>query len=107
MVHFGRLSGLVTGALCNRHRNCVCRPERGTLSGGGRGVPAHIGQVQRLRRGSMTQEQWGELKKELLKSVGSNSYKNWIEPLELNGVDDGGIPLRRNPMTGIHDWIHD
>lgn len=37
----------------------------------------------------MTQEQWGELKKELLKSVGSNSYKNWIEPLKLDGVTDG------------------
>ncbi|WP_306115865.1 MULTISPECIES: chromosomal replication initiator protein DnaA [unclassified Roseovarius] len=37
----------------------------------------------------MTQEQWGELKKELLKSVGSNSYKNWIEPLEFDGVTDG------------------
>ena len=37
----------------------------------------------------MTQDQWGELKKELLKSVGSNSYKNWIEPLELDGVSNG------------------
>ena len=37
----------------------------------------------------MTQEQWGELKKEILKSVGTNSYKNWIEPLELRGVTDG------------------
>ena len=37
----------------------------------------------------MTQEQWGELKKELLKTVGSNNYKNWIEPLELDNVADG------------------
>lgn len=37
----------------------------------------------------MTQEQWGELKKELLKTVGANSYKNWIEPLELDNVADG------------------
>ncbi|WP_299846093.1 chromosomal replication initiator protein DnaA [uncultured Roseovarius sp.] len=37
----------------------------------------------------MTQEQWGELKKELLKTVGSNNYKNWIEPLELENVADG------------------
>ena len=37
----------------------------------------------------MTQDQWGELKKELLKSVGTNNYKNWIEPLELDGVTDG------------------
>ncbi len=37
----------------------------------------------------MTQEQWGELKKELLRSVGNSNYKNWIEPLELSDVDDG------------------
>lgn len=37
----------------------------------------------------MTQEQWGRLKQELLKSVGKNNYSNWIEPLELSGVENG------------------
>lgn len=37
----------------------------------------------------MTQEQWGQLKQELLKTVGKNNYTNWIEPLELSGVSDG------------------
>lgn len=36
----------------------------------------------------MTQDQWGQIKQELLKSVGKNNYTNWIEPLELSGVAD-------------------
>ena len=36
----------------------------------------------------MTQEQWGQIKQELLKSVGKNNYANWIEPLELSGIHD-------------------
>ena len=37
----------------------------------------------------MTQEQWGQVKQQLLNTVGSNNYKTWIEPLELQEVDDG------------------
>jgi len=37
----------------------------------------------------MTQEQWGQLKQDLLKSVGKNNYTNWIEPLELADVNEG------------------
>ena len=37
----------------------------------------------------MTKDQWGQLKQELLKTVGKNNFANWIEPLELSGVDDG------------------
>jgi len=37
----------------------------------------------------MTQEQWGQLKQELLKTIGKNSYANWIEPLELSDVSEG------------------
>ena len=37
----------------------------------------------------MTQEQWGQLKQELLKTVGKNNYTNWIEPLELSDVSEG------------------
>ncbi len=52
----------------------------------------------------MTQEQWGELKKELLKSVGANSYKNWIEPLELDGVADG-IATVRVPTSFLGNYV--
>jgi chromosomal replication initiator protein len=41
------------------------------------------------KRDSMTQEQWGQIKNELLKTVGSNNFKTWIEPLELHEVADG------------------
>ncbi|EDM73044.1 chromosomal replication initiator protein DnaA [Roseobacter sp. AzwK-3b] len=37
----------------------------------------------------MTQEQWGQLKQDLLKSIGKNNYTNWIEPLELADVNEG------------------
>ncbi|MEO3413269.1 chromosomal replication initiator protein DnaA [Roseovarius sp. CAU 1744] len=52
----------------------------------------------------MTQEQWGELKKELLKSVGSSSYKNWIEPLELNGVADG-VAVFNVPTSFLGNYV--
>src|SRR6056297_2981495 len=47
-------------------------------------------QMTRCRDGGrMTQEQWGQLKQDLLKSVGKNNYTNWIEPLELADVNEG------------------
>ncbi|MFN3207658.1 MAG: chromosomal replication initiator protein DnaA [Roseovarius sp.] len=36
----------------------------------------------------MTQEQWGQIKQDLLRTVGKNNYANWIEPLELTDIDD-------------------
>lgn len=36
----------------------------------------------------MTQDQWGQIKQDLLKTVGKNNYTNWIEPLELCGIAD-------------------
>ncbi|MEX0285003.1 MAG: chromosomal replication initiator protein DnaA [Paracoccaceae bacterium] len=37
----------------------------------------------------MTEDTWGELKKKLLKTVGQNNYSQWIDPLELDSVQDG------------------
>ena len=37
----------------------------------------------------MTIEQWGELKKQLLATVGESNYRNWIEPLQFAGSDQG------------------
>ncbi len=37
----------------------------------------------------MTQDQWGRLKLDLLKSVGKSNFKSWIEPLELSHVEEG------------------
>ncbi len=53
----------------------------------------------------MTQEQWGELKKELLKTVGSHNYKNWIEPLELNGVSDDGVATFSVPTSFLGNYV--
>jgi chromosomal replication initiator protein len=37
----------------------------------------------------MTQEKWGQLRQQLLKTVGQNNYTTWIEPLNFRGLDDG------------------
>ena len=37
----------------------------------------------------MTQEKWGQLRQRLLKTVGQNNYKTWIEPLRFRGLQDG------------------
>ena len=37
----------------------------------------------------MTQEKWGQLRQKLLKTVGQNNYKTWIEPLEFSDLQDG------------------
>ena len=37
----------------------------------------------------MTQEKWGKLRQRLLKTVGQNNYKTWIEPLEFEQLEDG------------------
>ena len=37
----------------------------------------------------MTKEQWGELKLNLLRTVGQSNYKNWIEPLQFDGAENG------------------
>ena len=37
----------------------------------------------------MTQEKWGQLRKRLLKTVGQNNYKTWIEPLMFRDLKDG------------------
>lgn len=37
----------------------------------------------------MTQEQWGQLRERLQKTVGQNNYTTWIKPLELRTIEDG------------------
>ncbi|TDK50078.1 chromosomal replication initiator protein DnaA [Antarcticimicrobium luteum] len=37
----------------------------------------------------MTQEKWGQLRQRLLKTVGQNNYRTWIEPLEFADLQDG------------------
>jgi chromosomal replication initiator protein len=37
----------------------------------------------------MIQDEWGQLSQRLLKSVGQNNFKTWIEPLNLRDIQDG------------------
>ncbi|MEL6594715.1 MAG: chromosomal replication initiator protein DnaA [Pseudomonadota bacterium] len=37
----------------------------------------------------MTDEKWGQVRVNLIKTVGQNNYRNWIEPLEFSALDDG------------------
>lgn len=37
----------------------------------------------------MTDEKWGQVRVNLIKTVGQNNYKNWIEPLEFSDLDNG------------------
>lgn len=53
----------------------------------------------------MTEDTWGQVQDELLKSVGLNNYKNWIEPLEFKNLKTGLRPLlfpRFSWETGFH-----
>ncbi len=52
----------------------------------------------------MTKDEWGDLKHELLSTVGSNNYKNWIEPLDFSGVTDG-IAQFTVPTKFIGDYV--
>ena len=37
----------------------------------------------------MTNETWGEIRENLIRTVGKNNYVNWIEPLEFSELEDG------------------
>ena len=52
----------------------------------------------------MTKEQWGQLKQELLTSIGTSNFRNWIEPLEFHGVSDG-IAQFHVPTKFFGDYV--
>ncbi|WP_425040049.1 chromosomal replication initiator protein DnaA [Primorskyibacter sp. S187A] len=37
----------------------------------------------------MTKDQWGALQQDLKESIGASNYKNWIEPLGFEGLENG------------------
>ncbi|QYX57115.1 chromosomal replication initiator protein DnaA [Roseovarius sp. SCSIO 43702] len=39
----------------------------------------------------MTSDDWGELKQELKQTIGTNNFTTWIDPLELEGVENGVV----------------
>ncbi|MDJ0638079.1 MAG: chromosomal replication initiator protein DnaA [Paracoccaceae bacterium] len=52
----------------------------------------------------MTNETWGEIRENLLSAVGKNNYVNWIEPLELAGLD-GGVATFLVPTNFMGNWV--
>ncbi len=52
----------------------------------------------------MTQEKWGELRQELLRTVGQNNFKTWIEPIEFSELTDG-VATFHVPTNFIGNYV--
>jgi len=52
----------------------------------------------------MTQDDWGQVKDRLLKTVGENNFATWIEPLKLDGMKDG-IGTLQVPTTFFGNYV--
>jgi chromosomal replication initiator protein len=52
----------------------------------------------------MTDETWGQVREELIKRVGKNNYKTWIEPLRLSGLKNG-VARFEVPTSFFGDWV--
>ena len=52
----------------------------------------------------MTNETWGEIRENLIKTVGKNNYVNWIEPLEFAELDSG-VATFLVPTNFMGDWV--
>ena len=52
----------------------------------------------------MTNDTWGQVQDELLKSVGQNNYKNWIEPLEFKNLKNG-VATFVVPTIFMGNWV--
>ncbi len=52
----------------------------------------------------MNDEIWGKVRDELAGVIGSDHFRNWIEPLEFAGVTDG-TAVFHVPTNFIGDWV--
>ncbi len=52
----------------------------------------------------MTQEKWGKLRQKLLKTVGQNNYKSWIEPLEFSALE-GDVAVFNVPTSFLGNYV--
>jgi chromosomal replication initiator protein len=52
----------------------------------------------------MTQDQWGQLKQNLLNTVGKNNFATWIEPLEFVEIVDG-VASFHAPTTFLGNYV--
>ncbi len=56
------------------------------------------------KRGYMTQDQWGALQEDLLRTIGQNNYTTWIEPLEFSDLNDG-VATFHVPTNFIGNYV--
>lgn len=52
----------------------------------------------------MTIDKWGSVRQRLLKTVGQNNFTTWIEPLELQNLDDG-IAVFNVPTNFMGNYV--
>ena len=52
----------------------------------------------------MTNDTWGHVREELIKRVGKDNYKSWIEPLKLSSITNG-VAHFDVPTTFFGDWV--
>jgi chromosomal replication initiator protein len=52
----------------------------------------------------MKNDTWGRVKEQLVETVGRNNYANWIEPLQLQKVDNG-VALFSVPTSFMANWV--
>lgn len=52
----------------------------------------------------MTNDTWGQIRDRLLKTVGNNNFKNWIEPLEFAHLRDG-VATFLVPTNFMGNWV--
>lgn len=52
----------------------------------------------------MTQQSWGQVRENLLSTVGKNNYVNWIEPLEFSQLE-GGVATFLVPTSFMGNWV--
>ena len=58
----------------------------------------------KLGKEQMTEDSWGIVRKQLLKTVGENNFASWIEPLTVLDFD-GGILRFLVPTKFMRDWV--
>ncbi len=52
----------------------------------------------------MTNQSWGQVRENLLSTVGKNNYVNWIEPLEFSQLE-GGVATFLVPTSFMGNWV--
>ena len=71
----------------------------------GRLGDCHGGKPERNNYGlEMTEDTWGRVQDDLLRTVGKDAFKAWIEPLRFNSIEDGVARISA-PTTFIGTWV--